>query len=235
VRFRVIDIETTGLAPPAEIVEIGRVDVVIDEDQVVLERPMARLYRPLNGIPPEIMAVHHITEEDFSFDTPVCTEDRLRLAVWGGATPDVLVAHNCSFERLFIPTRITKTLPWICTFKVALRAWPDAPRHTNQVLRYWRRLKLDVAFAMPPHRAAPDAWVTAHLLVELNKSVSVADMVLWTSQPAQYASVPFGKFRGRPWREVPPDYLDWIVRQNEMDEGVVSSARAELRRRDPRS
>jgi DNA polymerase III epsilon subunit-like protein len=30
VRFRVIDIETTGLAPPAEIIEIGSVDVVID-------------------------------------------------------------------------------------------------------------------------------------------------------------------------------------------------------------
>ncbi len=27
-RFRVIDIETTGLAPPAEIIEIGCVDVV---------------------------------------------------------------------------------------------------------------------------------------------------------------------------------------------------------------
>jgi exodeoxyribonuclease X len=179
------------------------------------------------------MAIHHITEQDFSSDTPVCSKDRLRLAVWGGSAPDILVAHNCSFERLFIPAEITDSLPWICTFKVALRAWPDAPRHTNQVLRYWRRLTLDAAFAMPPHRAAPDAWVTAHLLVELNKTVSVADMVAWTSQPAHYAFVPFGRYRGRPWKEVPPDYLDWIIRQSEMDDGMVFSAKSELQRRRP--
>ena len=56
--FRVIDIETTGLCPPAEILEIGRVDIIVDDDDVVIERPKARLYRPLNGIPPEAMAVH---------------------------------------------------------------------------------------------------------------------------------------------------------------------------------
>jgi exodeoxyribonuclease X len=62
--FRVIDIETTGLAPPAEIIEIGRVDVFIEGETVWIEKPKARLYRPLNGIPPETKAVHHITEAD---------------------------------------------------------------------------------------------------------------------------------------------------------------------------
>jgi len=35
------------------------------------------------------------------------------------------------------------------------------------VLRYWRNLVLDPALAMPPHRAGPDAYVTACLLAEL--------------------------------------------------------------------
>jgi DNA polymerase III epsilon subunit-like protein len=61
----VIDIETTGMAPPAEIIEFGRVDVVSEGDAWRIGRPMVRLYRPLNGIPPETMAVHHITEADF--------------------------------------------------------------------------------------------------------------------------------------------------------------------------
>ena len=59
--FRVIDIETTGMEPPAEIIELGRVDVVSEGDGWRIDRPMARLYRPLHGIPPETMAVHHIT------------------------------------------------------------------------------------------------------------------------------------------------------------------------------
>ena len=231
VRLRVIDIETTGVAPPAEIIEIGRVDVVDEGAAWRVGQPMARLYRPLHGIPPETMAVHHITEEMVSGDTPVCNGDKLRLAVWAGGDPDVLVAHNCDFERLFIPESITAPLPWICTYKAALRAWPEAPRHSNQVLRYWRALTLDAALAMPPHRAAPDAYVTAYILGELLTVATVEQMIAWTLEPKLLPTIPFGKHRGSAWREPPTDYLEWVTRQSDMDPDVVWNARRELKRR----
>lgn len=87
-RLLIIDIETTGQAPPAEVMEFGRVDVCYAEIEWQVERPMARLYRPLNGIPPETMAIHHIAEADMTPDTPLCTADRLRQALWGGDAPD---------------------------------------------------------------------------------------------------------------------------------------------------
>lgn len=234
--LRVIDIETTGMAPPAEIIEFGQVDVVSDGDAWHIGRPMARLYRPLNGIPPETMAVHHITETDFSADTPVCSEERLKLAVQDGSKPDVLVAHNCSFERMFIPDTFTNGLPWICTLKVALRIWPNAPGHSNQVLRYWRGLALDAALAMPPHRAGPDAWVTAHLLTELLKEAPVEAMIAWTSEPKLLPKVPFGKHRGSSWPDVPVDYLKWLLGQADMDPDVLWYAKVELdRRKQPQS
>ena len=197
--LRVVDIETTGQAPPAENIEFGRVDVRRAESEWQIGRPMARLYRPLNGIPPETMAVHHITEMDMKPDTPVCTADRLRLAVWSGDAPDGLVAHNSSFEQMFIAEDVTDALPWICTYKVALHVWPDAPRHSNQVLRYWRNLVLDPALAMPPHRASPDAYVTACLLVELLRHATVDQMVAWTvaAQAVAEASI----------RQAPGSYL----------------------------
>lgn len=231
VLFRVIDIETTGMSPPAEIIEIGRVDVVRRGDAIEIERPMARLYRPLRGIPPENMAIHHITPSDFDEHTPVCTTERLQMAVWGGTPPDVLVAHNCEFERRFISDIVTKGLPWICTFKVALRVWPDAPRHTNQVLRYWRSLALDPAVAMPPHRAGPDAWVTAHLLAELLKTTSATEMIAWTAQPAVYPMMPIGRYRGKAWREVPTEYLAWLIERSEVSSGIKFCARSEIARR----
>jgi exodeoxyribonuclease X len=230
-RLRVIDIETTGQAPPAEIVEFGRVDVVSDGAGWRVERPMARLYRPKNGILPETMAVHHITPDDFDQDTPVCSSERLRQAVWGGEAPDVLVAHNNSFERLFVPDEITAPLPWICTYKAALHVWPDAPRHSNQVLRYWRGLKLDKALAMPPHRAAPDAYVTAQILVELLKETTTNQMIVWTGEPRHMPVIPFGKHRGAKWEEVPLDYLQWLVRQTDMDPDALWRAHEELKRR----
>jgi exodeoxyribonuclease X len=229
--LRVIDIETTGDHPPAEIIEFGRVDVVSDDDRWRVERPMSRLYRPLNGIPPEAMAVHHITEEQFDADMPVCAEDKLRQAIWAGARPDVLVAHNSAFEQAFIPEPITAPLPWICTYKVALRVWPEAPRHSNQVLRYWRNLRLAPSLAMPPHRAAPDAYVTAHLLVELLEQASLEEMIAWTTEPKALSTVPFGKHRGVSWSDAPLDYLQWMVRQGDMDSDAVWCAQQELARR----
>ena len=92
--LRVIDIETTGMAPPAEIIEFGRVDVVSTDAGWKIDRPMARLYRPLNGIPPETMAVHHITQADFTADTPVCSEERLKLAVQGDLTDILYHRHR---------------------------------------------------------------------------------------------------------------------------------------------
>ena len=219
------------MAPPAEIVEFGRADVVVGGDQPHVERPMARLYRPLNGIPPEAMAIHHITEADFDAQTPVCTPERLRQAVWGGAQPDVLVAHNCEFEQQFVTEAVTDALPWICTLKVALHVWPEAPRHSNQVLRYWRKLDLDLALAMPPHRAGPDAFVTAHLLSELIAFASVEQMIAWTREPRPLPTIPFGKHRGLAWADAPLDYLHWMLRQADMERDVLWAASQELARR----
>ncbi len=230
-RFRVIDLETTGTEPPAEIIEFGRSDLVTGPSPAVVERPMARLYRPLHGIPPETMAVHHITENDFDDDTPVCTEERLRQAVWGGAVPDVLVAHNAAFEQQFVTPTVTADLPWICTYKVALRLWPDAPRHTNQVLRYWLGLNLDRDMASPPHRAGPDAWVTAMILVKMLPLASLEDMIAWSAEPKLLPTVPFGKHRGVRWTEAPLDYLQWMGRQTDMDADAIWNAQRELRRR----
>lgn len=158
-RLRVIDLETTGMEPPAEIIKFGRTDVVSSATGPVIEFPAAWLYRPVGDIPPETMAVHHITEDDFDHEAVVCTPAMLHAAVWQEPRPDIFVAHNCGFERKFISDAITGAAPWICTYKVALHVWPDAPKHSNQVLRYWRGLESDPALAMPPHRAGPDTWV----------------------------------------------------------------------------
>ena len=230
-RFRVIDIETTGLVPPAEIIEIGCVDVVVENGAIAIEPPRAQLFRPVHGITPETMAVHHITERDFDDTTPVCNDALLFALVNASPEPDVLVAHNCEFERRFISEFASNNLPWICTHKIALRVWPDAPRHSNQVLRYWRGLQLDAALAMPPHRAGPDAWVTAHLLAEMLESASAEDMVVWTTRPGKLPNITFGKHKGTRWPDVPADYLHWMTRQKDMNADALFCANEEIARR----
>ena len=227
-RLRVIDLETTGIAPPAEVIEIGLTDVEVTPVGVTITPPRTRLFRPAGSIPPETMAVHHITAADIPGDAPPCSIELLQAAVWQDPTPNMFVAHNCEFERKFITEAVTGRAPWICTYKVALHVWPDAPRHSNQVLRYWRGLVLDPALAMPPHRAGPDAWVTAHLLGELLGRATTAEMVAWTHQPRPMAAIGFGKHKGMPWSAIPSDYLEWMSLQSDMDADAVWYARQEL-------
>ena len=177
------------------------------------------------------MAVHHLTPDDFCDDDPHCDEYRLREMFAEPA--DVMVAHAARFERGFIADTATGGLPWICTVRSAKAVWPQAPGHSNQVLRYWRGLRLDPALANPAHRAGPDAWVTAHILIHLLKEATVEQMLEWTREPRRLERIPFGKHRGRAWAEAPDDYLRWMAGQGDMDAEVVAAARQELDRRAP--
>lgn len=178
------------------------------------------------------MAIHHLTREDFGDDLKSCTEGLLNDFVMSSQRPDFLVAHNAAFESQHIPAVVTDGLEWICTVKAARSIWPEAPGYSNQVLRYWRGIRLDPNVAMPPHRAGPDAWVTAHLLIDLLRTASVDDLLSVTQAPSQLDRVPFGRYRGRDWTVPPSDYLRWLVSEPDMANDVLVRARKELADRD---
>ncbi|WP_422366375.1 exonuclease domain-containing protein [Pelagibius sp.] len=215
--IRVIDFETTGLPPDASVCEAAAVDLVGDPPEV---GPCSQtLVQPTTEMTLEALATHHITAEQARTGM---TWDDARAALEDGH-PDVFVAHNADFEKAFFDP---EGAIWVDTYKVALRLWPDAPRHTNQVLRYALGLNLDER-AMPPHRALPDAWVTAHILLEALRIATLQDMVRWTQEPSYLTKLTFGKHRGQKYSDVPRDYLQWLSRQD-MDPGVIAAAKREL-------
>jgi exodeoxyribonuclease X len=228
-RLRVVDLETSGGDRTSEILEVGIVDVVREGTGWKALPPVSKLFRPRGDISFHAMAVHHLTPEHFRPDDPHCDEYALREMFAEPA--DVMVAHSARFERGFIADTAHGGLPWICTLRSAKQAWPEAPGHSNQVLRYWRGLRLDPALADPAHRAGPDAWVTAHILMHLLAEHSVEQLIGWTAEPRRLDRIPFGKHRGRPWSEAPDDYLRWMTGQGDMDAEVVAAARQELARR----
>ncbi len=224
--IRVIDVETTGLEPPdAEICEVAAIDVVRAPDgSIRCETGFSTLVRPSRPIPPEVSAVHHITDADVS-GAPSWERVRSQLI-----DPRVIAycAHNAKFERLFIDVGAP---PWIDTYKVATRLWPDAPNHKNQTLRYWLGIDLDREQARPPHRAGPDAYVTAHILVRALGLMTATEMGRISAQPALLPKLQFGKHFGVKFSDAPRDYLEWLSKQKDMDEDVVFTARTELSRR----
>lgn len=218
--IRCIDFETTGIPSEQEkhhaIVEVGWCD--LDE-----MKPHSFLCNPSQPIPPAAMAVHHITDGMVVGATDEPTE-----AIEGA---DYYVAHNADYERMFYqPNK-----PFICTYKVALRFWPDEPSHSLQFLRYSLGFNddLDQGLAMPPHRAGPDAYLCAVLMkhmIELEKA-PLDEMVRWSDGPALLPRVNFGKHKGSKWEDVPTDYLEWLAFKSDMNRDVKANAKHHLKKR----
>jgi exodeoxyribonuclease X len=238
--LRIIDFETTGIPvegePPHAVCEVGWADVVIGDDGQLGPEPVrfvgSRLCDPGRPMRVEALAIHHISDAMIAVGGEAGTKaspPTLAFRRLMEDSPAYFVAHNADFERAVFAGGGT---PWLCTYKAALRAWPDAPGHSNQMLRYWLGLDLDARYAMPPHRAGPDAFVTAHILIELLRAgTKIEDMARWSSGPALLPRITFGKHKGAKWGDVPADYLQWIVIRSDMDRDAKANAKHELKAR----
>jgi exodeoxyribonuclease X len=204
--LRVIDLETTGQNfADGGVVEIGWQNLNQDDNGTwqLSGPPGAMLVNPGHPISPVTSAIHHIVDEDVAEAPPWTVAAQHALRPDPRARFQALAAHRAAFEQRWCFPAVTGRTPWICTYKCALRLWPDAPTHSNQGLRYWRRPEgLHRPTSLPAHRAGPDAYVTAHHLRDMLALASVDQLLAWSAEPALLPRVPFGVHRGRYWREL---------------------------------
>lgn len=224
--YRATDLETTGLpedGEPVGIMEAGWCDM----KNFIIKPPVSVLVDC--GIPCSIgaRAIHHISDE-------MCAGE-LRpdqaVAMIASGEHAYVVEHNVDHEKHHIGPGINPNSEggterqWICTYKSALRIWPDAPGHKLMELRYY--LKLDEAedfdpkLAQPPHRAPADAYVCMHLLRRIlqEPKITVEQLVRWSSGPALLYMCFMKKHKGKPWSEVARDdrpYLEWIFDKSDV-------------------
>lgn len=226
--IRSIDFETTGLLPTDAVCEAAFVDVV-RPDKITAAAPVAlgtrwsSLIDPLRPIPPETSAIHHILDEDVKGAPGF--EDAVDQMMAG--PPVAFAAHGAAFEQQFFNTG---NIPWLCTLKIARKIWFEAPSHSAQCLRYF--LKMDVPRDMLPHRAAPDALIAAHIIMlAFAHGLTANDMSAITRAPSVLRTMPFGKHFGMRFDDVPGGYLDWCLKQSDLDEDVRHTAFVHLTRR----
>lgn len=227
--IRVVDFETTGVTAADDVIEAGWCDLTLQPSGWRISAPAGALYGS-DRITAETRSVHHISPAEvarFERFQPQGFIDAMH-----ADRVDVVAAHHSNFEAQWLKDL---TLPMVCTYKAALRVWPEAPSHGNQFLRYWLEEKgitrLNPGMTMPPHRAGPDAYATAHLLRALLTRTSLTAMVTWTSQPALLPRMPIGKQRGAPWAEIDEGFLRWMLRQDDMEADLKWNAQHELNRR----
>jgi exodeoxyribonuclease X len=222
--IRCIDVETTGMNTETEkhaVCEVGWCDLDVSEDGGEIDEPRSMLVNPGRPMPIEAMAVHHITDK-MLVGAPPISDGFARMA----EGCDCYAAHKMDFEKEFFGGG---GKPMLCSYKGALRIWPDAPRHQLQLLRYM--LKIDdmpdfnPGYAMPPHRAGPDAYLCAFVMREIIGRVSYNDLLRWSGGPALLPKITFGKHAMTKFSELPVDYLEWIVGNIKDDRDVRATAK----------
>lgn len=216
--FWTLDVETTGVEHETDkVVELG--GVLLHDKQVV--KCHESLVNPGIPIPPQASAVHHITDSDVA-EAPTLEQ---ALAPIVEEPADYYVAHNAPFDAGFLKLDGAK---WICTYRCALRLYPDAPSHGNQVLRYWLGVDSPKSTGYA-HRALYDAEVTANIFARMMDAATTEDflerMVAISAQPALLRKVGFGEHYGKLWSEVPTSYLRWMLSKPGWDEDKIFTAK----------
>lgn len=229
-RVRVVDLETAG-SGPHDVCEIGWQDVVQDAAglwRIDDDGRGSSLVNPGRPITPETMAVHHIIDADVA-GAPFWKD-----VAPGALRPEggvqALAAHRAAFEQRYCTPKLTGGAAWICTWKCALRLWPQLQGFSNQMLRYQRNPEgLVRELGLPAHRALPDAYVTAHHLRDMLNAASLEQLLAWSAEPGLLPRVPAGPDRGRPWDRLSGEALRTLAQDRDVN--IRFSAETELRRR----
>lgn len=203
-RIVVVDTETTGDGEKDEVVEVACINLYFGSR--IQTRHWTSLFSPSVPVLPVARAAHHITDAELA-SAPKLKHNPPPLDA------DVLVAHNAEFDVRLLRQSGVEKLPekTICTWRCSMHLWPDAPKHSNQVLRYHVGFEPVLKVKGPPHRALPDAAVTAGLFCEMMKNNTVEGLIEMSSGPVLLNTVRFGKYRGQKWESLDEGYLHWIL------------------------
>jgi exodeoxyribonuclease X len=225
--FIIMDTETTGVDCETDrLVELA--GVTLNDVQ------FTTLVNPERDIPPEARAIHHISPDEVAYapgerEALSMFQDRLHPSV--PEVPVIYTAHNAKFDRGFIDRiKPVNNLYWVCTMKVAMTLWPDAPKFSNQVLRYWLNLEVSTPPDLFPHRALYDCIVTRAILAKALETHSPRELVEISQNPVLLKWCRMGKHAGKLWADVDSGYLNW-VKNNRDDENEIFTAEHHLSRR----
>lgn len=212
-----IDAETTGLEKKDRICALGMIE---EEGETV--RTLYSLIRPPKRIPPEAMAVHHITNEAVQDAPPYEASDTARRLSELNRPETILVGHNLAFDlQMLAKEGLTWQGGMIDTLKcVKHLIGGEIDRFSLQFLRYELRLYREEAaqaqalgIGIRPHHALSDALHTRLLHRYLNEMADDETLMRLTTEQALVHKLTFGKYAGRYIEDIArrdPRYLEWM-------------------------
>ncbi|WP_216935334.1 MULTISPECIES: DUF3820 family protein [unclassified Acinetobacter] len=213
----ILDTETHTLN--GQPIEIAYAPVEIVDHKISLDksRLFDQLYSCDEAISFAAMAVHHILESDLEGQPHYSTfslPDETVYMIGHNIDYDIRAIEKCGVD--------TSKIKAICTLALARRVWPDAEAHNISALIYMITKGSERAREMirKAHRADMDIILTANILMHIVHHLKINSMqeLFDASEDARIPrTINFGKHRGTAIAELPVDYVQWLLRQDELD------------------
>lgn len=162
------------------------------------------------------MSVHHILESDIA-NKPIYSTFRLPAGV------EYIIGHNIDYDIAAIrrcdPSIEVKG---ICTLALARVLWGNAPDHKLGTLFYMLKGGTDEARTKlrNAHNAKADISFTAFILnriVQMLKPKDLQSLYVFSEKARIPTKITFGKHSGTAIKDLPTDYRDWLLKQDNLD------------------
>lgn len=188
----------------------------------------------------EAMAVTNITDEMLK-DAPILASHPVKESLQEDLKQNYLVAHNAEFDIKFLMREGIFPRKFICTLKVSRRyadkdiRGQELSGHSIQYLRYALGINDDSFIA---HDALSDILLLEKLFYYqydlVAKAINTQDqeqilehMYDISQQPSLLKRIKFGKHRDMTYEAIAqqhPDYLEWLLSKDDIDEDVRFTA-----------
>ena len=205
----IFDVEATD-KNDAVIIEAASLDVT-SLNPFEVGNPWVQRYNPGKPISLGALATHHIMDEEL-VSCPSSSSFRLP------AGTKYLIGHNIDFDWVAIGSPEVKR---ICTLALARSLWPDLDNHTQSALLYYFERDTARDQLRNAHRALADVWICSKVVGQIIDKLRPASLdALWEmSEKARIpTTMPFGKHKGELISQMPSDYKQWMLRQDNVSE-----------------
>ncbi|EPF72894.1 MULTISPECIES: putative quorum-sensing-regulated virulence factor [Acinetobacter] len=200
-------------------IEVAYAPIQLQQGKISLDKSQIfdQFYQVDEPISYAAMAVHHILESDL-LDQPHYSSFRLPEETL------YIIGHNIDYDIRAIQKCGVDTshIKAICTLALARLVWPDVEAHNISALIYMISKGSEKARDMikKAHRADMDIILTANILMHIVHHLQI-DSIEALYAASEDARIPrvmsFGKHRGTAIADLPNDYIQWLLRQDELD------------------
>ncbi|MES2345292.1 MAG: DUF3820 family protein [Chlamydiota bacterium] len=225
--FICLDLETTGLdAEKDQIIEVAisrfTFDAVLDSYETLID--------PGCPISEASIAIHHITDDMVQGKPKI--EEILPL-IFQFIGRHIIVGHGISLDIAFLIAagkrhKVPNTLSshtFLDTLRLA-RLYGESPTNSLETLRSHFNIASEGA-----HRAMNDVVVNIEVFKYLTTRYKTTEQLLERlKKPIPLKTMPLGKHKGRPFSDIPHEYLLWAANKD-FDQDLLFSIRGELKKR----